>query len=200
MKPLTENLSFQVTFDNLFTSFNLLQYQRSKGIGATGTLRANRTVKQWNTYTILLTKSSSQDGMTTALSLQHPIATQLSPLGKKNDTQERKGRSLKLMSPMLFSTITKTWVGWVAQTKILASTESLSALRNGGCHCSCLGLMLPCKMIGYFTGTQMQASKNHSICWVSEEKLSIFTAENTRLDNLGLALLDTQFLLLQENL
>ena len=45
MKPLTENLSFQVTFDNLFTSFNLLQYQRSKGIGATGTLRANRTVK-----------------------------------------------------------------------------------------------------------------------------------------------------------
>ena len=45
MKPLPENLSFQVTFGNLFTSLNLLQYLESKGIGATGTLRANRTAK-----------------------------------------------------------------------------------------------------------------------------------------------------------
>ena len=45
MKLLPENLSFLVTFDNFFTSLNLLLYLGSKGIGATGTLRANRIVK-----------------------------------------------------------------------------------------------------------------------------------------------------------
>ena len=55
---------------------------------------------------------------------------QLTPLGKKSGTQGGKGRSLKLMSPMLFGTITKTWVGWIGWTKILASKESLSTLRN----------------------------------------------------------------------
>ena len=35
---------------------------------------------------------------------------------------------------------------------------------------------------------------------VSEEKLSIFAAENTCLDNVGLTLLDAKFLLLQESL
>ena len=32
---------------------------------------------------------------------------------------------------MLFGTLTKTCVGWIAWTKISASTESLSTLRNG---------------------------------------------------------------------
>ena len=45
MKPLPDNLSFQVTFENFFTTLNLLQYLGRKGIGATGTLRANRTAK-----------------------------------------------------------------------------------------------------------------------------------------------------------
>ena len=45
MKPLPENLSFQVTFDNLFTSLNLLQYLGSKDIGATGILWANHSAK-----------------------------------------------------------------------------------------------------------------------------------------------------------
>ena len=97
-----------------------------------------------------------------------------------------------MISPMLLGTITKTWVGWIAWTKILASTESLSALRNGGCHCSCLCLMLPWKILGYFTGSQMEAIQDLSICWVSKEKLLIFTAENARLENVELALLDAQ--------
>nr|XP_014352913.1 PREDICTED: piggyBac transposable element-derived protein 3-like [Latimeria chalumnae] len=39
---LPQNVTFQMTFDNLFTSLPLLQYLGDKGIGATGTLRANR--------------------------------------------------------------------------------------------------------------------------------------------------------------
>ena len=123
MKPLPENLSFQVTFDKLFTSLNLLQYLGSKGIGATGTFQANLRVKcpityekemakkprgQWTIATILLTKSLSEDRMAIALSLQHPIVKQLISLGKQSDTQGRKGKSLKLISPMLLGTITKT--------------------------------------------------------------------------------------------
>ena len=42
-------------------------------------------------------------------------------------------------------------------------------------------------MLSYFTGSQMQASQDHAICWVSEEILLIFTTENTRLDNVRLA-------------
>ena len=90
--------------------------------------------------------------------------------------------------------------GWPAWTKILPSTKSLSTLRNDGCHCSCLCLTLPCKRLGYVTSSQMQATQDCSICWVSGEKLSIFTTENIRLDNVGLALLAAQFLLLQESL
>ena len=45
MKPLPGNLSLQVAFDNLFPSLKLLQYLGNKGIDATGTLWANRTVK-----------------------------------------------------------------------------------------------------------------------------------------------------------
>ena len=204
-----------MTFDKLFTSLNLLQYLGSKGVGATGTFQANLRVKcpityekemakkprgQWTIATILLTKSLSEDRMAIALSLQHPIVKQLISLGKQSDTQGRKRKSLKLINPMLLGTITKTWVGWIAWTKILASTEFLSALRNGGCHCSCLCLMLPWKILGYFTESQMEPIEDLSICWVSKEKLLIFTAENTRLENVELALLDAQFLLFQEGL
>ena len=45
MKLLPDNLSFQVTFENFFATLNLLQYLGSKGIGATGNLRANRVAK-----------------------------------------------------------------------------------------------------------------------------------------------------------
>ena len=45
IKPLPENLSLQVALDNLFHSLKLLQYLGSKGIGATETLWANRTVR-----------------------------------------------------------------------------------------------------------------------------------------------------------
>ena len=91
-------------------------------------------------------------------------------------------------------------LGWSAWTKILSSTKSLSTLRNDGCHCSCLCLTLPCKRLVYFTSSRMQATQDCSNCWVSEEKLSIFTAENIRLDSIKLALLTAQFLLLQESL
>ena len=90
--------------------------------------------------------------------------------------------------------------GWPAWNKILPSTKSLSTLRNDGCHCSCLCLTLPCKRLGYVTSSQMQATQGCFICWVSGEKLSIFTTENIRLDNVGFALLAAQFLLLQESL
>ena len=122
------------------------------------------------------------------------------PLGKQSSTEERKGSSLKLMSLMLLSTITKTWLRWIPWTKISASTGLLSVLRKARCYCSCSCLMLPYKMIGFFTGSQMQVSQGHLLCWVSEKKLSIFSAENTRLQQLGVGFVWRQILVASRKL
>ncbi|MGH0189192.1 UNVERIFIED_CONTAM: hypothetical protein FKN15_033832 [Acipenser sinensis] len=63
---LPKKVTFQLTFDNLFTSLPLLQYLGDKGIGATGTLTANRV----QDCPVLDTKSMSKSPRKCKLPLQ----------------------------------------------------------------------------------------------------------------------------------
>ena len=179
MKPLPENLSFQVTFDNLFTSLNLLQYLGSKDIGATGILWANHSAKCPITNQKEMAKKFRgrmdycydsankiivNDSVITLVSNCQSV----NPVGKAKRYSRKTRKIIEVDEPYFVGYHNQNMGGWIAWTKILPYTESRSALRNGGCHCWCLYLMLPCKMFGYFTGSQMQASQDHSICFRRE--------------------------------
>ena len=118
MKPLPENLSFQVTFDNLFTSLNLLQYLRSKGIGATGTLRSNRPAKCPITNQKDMAKKfrGTMDycyDSANKIIVNDSVITLISncqtvnPAGKAKWYSRKKS---KIIEVILLATITKTWV------------------------------------------------------------------------------------------
>ena len=144
MKPLPENLSFQVTFDNLFTSLNLLQYLGSKDIGATGILWANHSAKCPITNQKEMAKKFRgrmdycydsankiivNDSVITLVSNCQSV----NPVGKAKRYSRKKRKIIEVDEPYFVGY--HNMGGWIAWTKILPYTESRSALRNGGCHC-----------------------------------------------------------------
>ena len=146
MKPLPENLSFQVTFDNLFTSLNLLQYLRSKGIGATGTLRSNRPAKCPITNQKDMAKKfrGTMDycyDSANKIIVNDSVITLISncqtvnPAGKAKWYSRKKSKIIEVNEPYFVGYHNQNVGEWIAWTKILPYTESRSALRNGGCHC-----------------------------------------------------------------
>ena len=119
--------SYHLRFDNLFTSYNLVDCLTLKGIARIGTLRSSRlgdtplkSVKEMETPKrglIPRTEWWLCYETTTSSSIQFQTRSVCTHCNQQKDGQEQTQRELTLVSLSLSNIIAKQWVEWTGWTK-----------------------------------------------------------------------------------